>query len=48
MRLTDYASLGGHLESVVPLSEVLARPLKRVIQQDLVNPWPIGGKALLG
>ena len=48
MRLTDYATLGGHLESVVPLSEVLARPLKRVIQQDLVNPWPIGGKALLG
>lgn len=48
MRLTDYARLGGHVESIVPLSEVLARVSKRVIEQDALNPWPIGGKALLG
>ncbi|MGA2563912.1 MAG: 6-hydroxynicotinate reductase [Steroidobacteraceae bacterium] len=48
MRLTDYTTLGGHIESIVPLSDVWARPSKRVIRQDATNPWPIGGKALLG
>ncbi len=48
MRLADYAALGGHVESVVPLSDVLERASKRVIRQDTKNPWPVGGKALLG
>jgi hypothetical protein len=48
MRLADYAALGGHVESVVPLSDVLERASKRVIRQDMTNPWPVGGKALLG
>ena len=48
MRLADYAALGGHLDSVVPLTDVLERASKRVILQDTTNPWPVGGKALLG
>jgi hypothetical protein len=48
MRLADYAALGGHLDSVVPLTDVLARAAKRVILPETTNPWPIGGKALLG
>jgi 6-hydroxynicotinate reductase len=47
MRLADYAALGGHVDSVIPLTDVLERASKRVIRQD-TNPWPIGGKALLG
>ena len=48
MRLADYAALGGHVDSVVPLADVLARVSKSVIRQDTTNPWPVGGKALLG
>jgi hypothetical protein len=47
MRLADYAALGGHVASVIPLTDVLERAAKRVISQDM-NPWPVGGKALLG
>jgi hypothetical protein len=48
LRLTDYVALGGHVESVVPLAEVLARPATRLLPADPLNPWPVGGKALLG
>ena len=47
MRFADYAALGGHVDSVIPLTDVLERASKRVIRQD-TNPWPVGGKALLG
>jgi hypothetical protein len=33
---------------VVPLAEVLQRASKRLLPQDAANPWPLGGKALLG
>jgi hypothetical protein len=33
---------------VVPLSEVLQRAAHRAQPQDAGNPWPLGGKALLG
>jgi hypothetical protein len=48
LRLTDYVALGGHVDSVVPLAEVLALSGKRVLPEDPLNPWPVGGKALLG
>jgi hypothetical protein len=48
MRLADYAALGGHVESVIPLSAVLERTSKRLIRPDTTTPWPLGGKALLG
>jgi hypothetical protein len=48
MRLTDYAALGGHVDSVMALTNIMDRVSKRLIQQDPANPWPIGSKALLG
>jgi hypothetical protein len=48
LRLADYRALGGHMDSVVPLAEVLERASKRLLPQDAGNPWPLGGKALLG
>jgi hypothetical protein len=48
MRLTDYAALGGHMESIIPLSDVLKRGPARLIRLDATNPWPLDGKALLG
>jgi hypothetical protein len=48
MRLSDYAALGGHVANVVPLTRVLDRNSKRLVQQHAGNPWPIGAKALLG
>jgi hypothetical protein len=37
----DYAALGGHLESIVPLAEVLAG--RRLVTRlwDELNPWPV-------
>jgi len=48
LSLADYRALGGHMDSVVPLAEVLARASKRLIRLDADNPWPLGAKALLG
>jgi len=48
MKLIDYQALGGHIDSVVALSDVLAREEKRLVRIDATNPWPISGKALLG
>jgi 6-hydroxynicotinate reductase len=48
MKLIDFQALGGHIDSVVALSDVLAREEKRLVRIDATNPWPIGGKALLG
>jgi hypothetical protein len=48
LRLADYRALGGHMDSVVPLTVVLARASKRLILLDADNPWPLGAKALLG
>jgi hypothetical protein len=48
MKLDDYQALGGHMDCVTPLNEVLAREQERVIRLGTSNPWPISGKALLG
>jgi hypothetical protein len=48
MRLKDYAALGGHMNSIIPLSDVLKRESARLIRPAAANPWPLGGKALLG
>ena len=42
LRRTDYAALGGHVERVRPLAEVLARERHRVAAWDAHNPWPLG------
>jgi hypothetical protein len=48
LRLADYRALGGHMDSVVPLAELIGLGAQRVIRQGEDNAWPIGGKALLG
>jgi hypothetical protein len=48
MRLDDFQKLGGHMESVVSLNDVLARAPERLVRVETMNPWPISGKALLG
>jgi hypothetical protein len=48
MKLDDYQALGGHMDCVMPLNEVLAREHERLIRLGTSNPWPVSGKALLG
>ncbi|MEO8938748.1 MAG: 6-hydroxynicotinate reductase [Burkholderiaceae bacterium] len=57
MRLADYEALGGHMDHVRSLEEVLrtgawhgdgAPTARRWLQQDAANPWPIGHPPLLG
>ena len=37
----DHAELGGHMEAVVPIDEVLARPERRTLAGLPDNPWPV-------
>jgi 6-hydroxynicotinate reductase len=46
LSLADYQALGGHMDSVQSLSDVVAR--ERTIRVNTTNPWPVGRKALLG
>jgi 6-hydroxynicotinate reductase len=48
MTLEDYQALGGHMDSVQALSDVVARERERTIRVATSNPWPVGRKALLG
>jgi hypothetical protein len=41
MPLADYAELGGHLEAIVPIEQVLARPEVRALTSLQDNPWPV-------
>jgi hypothetical protein len=41
LRLADYAALGGHMDRVRPLADVLARERHRVTGWDPLNPWPV-------
>jgi hypothetical protein len=41
MPLQDYAELGGHLEAVVPIEQVLSRPDLRALSSLPDNPWPV-------
>jgi hypothetical protein len=41
MRLEDYARLGGHMDRVRPLADVLRGERYRVAGWDASNPWPI-------
>jgi hypothetical protein len=48
MRMSDYAELGGHMQHVIPLSEVLKRAAARYIDFDAANAWPPAAAPLLG
>jgi hypothetical protein len=41
MPLEDYAELGGHMESVIPIEQVLSRPDLRALSSLPDNPWPV-------
>jgi hypothetical protein len=43
MRLTDYRALGGHMDRVQRLDEVLASGAYRVVDPAPGNPWPLAG-----
>jgi hypothetical protein len=43
LRLADYAALGGHIDRVRPLGEVLASERHRIAGWDAANPWPLDG-----
>jgi hypothetical protein len=48
MKLTDFAALGGHVESVQPLENVLERERARLSHVETENAWPVTARALLG
>ena len=44
MRRDDYAALGGHMEQVRPLSEVIAARSQTRVSAPAENPWPLEHK----
>ncbi len=57
MRLADYAALGGHMDHVMPLEQVLrqgawhddgAPQTRQWLRQPTENPWPMGEPPMLG
>ena len=42
MRLSDYQELGGHMDRVRALEDVLKNERVRVVGWDGLNPWPMG------
>jgi len=42
MRLEDYRALGGHMERVRTMDDVLKAERVKVVGWDAANPWPIG------
>jgi hypothetical protein len=42
MRLQDYAALGGHMDRVRAIEDVLRQERVRVVGWDGINPWPVG------
>jgi len=41
MRLDDYAALGGHMDRVRSIADVLRNERVRVVGWDDLNPWPV-------
>jgi len=42
MRLRDYETLGGHMDRVRSVADVLRNERVRVVGWDGLNPWPLG------
>jgi hypothetical protein len=42
MRLADYQALGGHMDRVRRIQDVLKGERVKVVGWDRSNPWPIG------
>ena len=49
MRLADYRALGGHMDRVQRLEQVIASGAWRTVEASAGNPWPLdaarGGRA---
>ena len=45
MRLADYKALGGHVDRMLGLADVLAQGHARGEAWNAVNPWPLAGPA---
>jgi hypothetical protein len=43
LRRADYAALGGHIDRVRPLADILEHERHRVVGWDAANPWPLDG-----
>ncbi len=41
MRLEDYRLMGGHMDHVVPLEQVLAEERRKAVAPHAENPWPL-------
>ena len=41
MRREDYRALGGHMDRIRTLADVVGREPHRIIEWDEVNPWPL-------
>ena len=46
MKLADYRALGGYMDSIQSLDEVLNRHRERIVRVESANPWPVSHKAL--
>jgi hypothetical protein len=47
MALADYQALGGHMDSVQALTDVIAREGSRLKRVDSANPWPVSRRLQL-
>jgi hypothetical protein len=45
MRLADYEALGGHMDRVRTVQDVIRNERVRVVGWDGINPWPLGAKS---
>jgi hypothetical protein len=41
MRLDDYRAMGGHIDAVISLKDLLSQARIKVVQSDPRNPWPM-------
>jgi hypothetical protein len=41
MRLEDYRLMGGHVQHIVPVEQVLADQRKKAVAPHAENPWPM-------
>ncbi len=44
MRLDDYRTLGGHMDAVVRLEQVIGQDRRKSVQWDPLNPWPLASR----
>jgi hypothetical protein len=41
MRRDDYQALGGHMDRIRTIDDVLGHDAHRIVDWDGVNPWPL-------